>query len=129
MKELKGESDPRLLNNIPTLQSEPDMNIPAAKITKEHIKNFIKIHELQIEACELYLRSATNLLNEFQFNFDELAKAQDSTFAKQLLQEKYNQYQSDLLTRGEHFNYFSHNLITKIKQELADEYEEDDPLE
>ncbi|KAI7899305.1 P-loop containing nucleoside triphosphate hydrolase protein [Cokeromyces recurvatus] len=167
VKELKGESDPRLLNttttttnnvleesslfqkeqddpmllepeitisttitNDNTSQSTPTVHIPIhhlqppPKLTKRHINNFIHSHKIQVEAFEAYIRSSNELIAQFERDFEYLTRRDDER-SKQLLKEKFENYQQELSYKGSHVDYFLQNLKSKVKAELVDDDEED----
>jgi hypothetical protein len=145
VKELRGESDPRL--NMESMEEKEEPITPILsnaqkndeptrkdtmsrvsapplvhKITKRHIKKFIHDHKIQVEAVEAYLRSSIELVNDFEHDCEELNKY-NSTAADEILSEKYIHYKTELDYKGNRVNYFLDILKNKIKEELADEEE------
>ncbi|KAI9478025.1 MAG: P-loop containing nucleoside triphosphate hydrolase protein [Benjaminiella poitrasii] len=158
VKELKGESDPRLLNtqeessffhsdheeeDSPAIKTptsyngnedsldnvdmnQSPSNIPnnmqpsPPKLTKRHINNFIHSHKIQVEAFEAYIRGSNELITQFERDFEYLMNREDER-SKQLLKDKFENYQQELFYKGSHVDYFLQNLKDKVKAELVDE--------
>lgn len=142
MKELRGDSDPRI--NAEVMEQEEPITpivsthqneevaaitnqlpqpLPIQKITKSHIKKFVHAHKIQVEAVETYLRGSTELVNEFERDYEELSNYK-SAVADETLVEKYIDYKTELDYKGNRVTYFLDILKNKIKGELADEEEE-----
>ncbi|KAL0143677.1 P-loop containing nucleoside triphosphate hydrolase protein [Mucor lusitanicus] len=143
VKELRGESDPRLLSlhnthlqpstttvskSTTTIISKssrktyepPAPPAPAAQenahdsFNMGHVKDFIRHHRTQIEVMEAYLRGSTELLNHFEMNLKQ-SLSRDSMAAKRA------HYKNELIAKGDQALCCIDGLKAKIREELEDE--------
>lgn len=146
VKELRGESDPRLLslhsNHHDLRQLSPTVIVSKStitegvmmidsdnkhpppiqneyqKITLGHIRDFIHHHKIQVEALEEYLRGSTELLDGFELDFKRLISKR-SSFRN--IKSKYRRYKRGLDDQGDRVLLHLEDLKARIRQELEDE--------
>lgn len=159
VKELRGESDPRLSNNNdsepspspPPLSSSPSPEpqpsaptvleahvAPAAqpiqsikpihsvrevhveedeheKLDKNHIREFLHWHQVEVHGNELQLNEAKKLIEDFSLDLENANL--------DMIQYKYTKYKQTLEDLLHRKVCFIENLKNRIKKELVDEQE------
>ncbi|KAI8064972.1 P-loop containing nucleoside triphosphate hydrolase protein [Thamnidium elegans] len=110
VKELRGESDPRLFNS----QQE---QVEEQKLDKEHIQQFLHWHQVELQGNEMHLEEAKRLIDELTADLNQ------PTIDSDLLQQKYTKYKQNLQDLFNRKVCFIENLKNRIKKELVDEHE------
>jgi hypothetical protein len=123
IKEFKGESDIRLacsdaqdapeIESMDTQEDTTDENTALPQITKEHVKNFLNEHWIEIHESEEYLKIAKEMLHDIN-----LASMESDDFF-----EKYRDYLTKLYNLLEKKLFTIQFLQNKIKEELCSDDE------
>lgn len=123
IKEFKGESDTRLacsdaqdareIESMDTQEDTTDENTALPQITKEHVKNFLNEHWIEIHESEEYLKIAKEMLHDIN-----LASMDSDDFF-----EKYRDYLTKLYNLLEKKLFTIQFLQNKIKEELCSDDE------
>ncbi|KAG1151838.1 hypothetical protein G6F37_001627 [Rhizopus arrhizus] len=123
IKEFKGESDTRLacsdaqdapeIESMDTQEDTADENTALPQITKEHVKNFLNEHWIEIHESEEYLKIAKEMLHDINLT----SMDSDDFF------EKYRDYLTKLYSLLEKKLFTIQFLQNKIKEELCSDDE------
>ncbi|KAG1101366.1 hypothetical protein G6F42_017519 [Rhizopus arrhizus] len=141
VKELRGESDPRLLSLHTHLQPptiavskstttqtiisnqisqqslpppEPAKDDTYEKITIGHVKDFIHHHRIQVEAIEAYLRGSMELLKCLEVNIKK-------PLSRHSMESKRTKYRDELKAKNSQALHRLQDLKARIRDELEDE--------
>ncbi|KAL9550038.1 hypothetical protein PS6_005746 [Mucor atramentarius] len=141
VKELRGESDPRLLSLHTHLQPptiavskstttqtiisnqisqqslpppEPAKDDIYEKITIGHVKDFVHHHRIQVEAIEAYLRGSMELLKCLEMNLKK-------PLSRHSMKSKRAKYRDELKAKNSQALDRLQDLKARIREELEDE--------
>lgn len=123
VKELRGESDPRLSNDDEEeveadIEAEPDIEAEEKKtgLTKAHVAEFVHWHQVEVAGNEMQLQEDIKMMNDFEFDLETITDPD-------LLDKRIMEYKRNVQHLLDRKSCLIENLKNRIAKELVDEHE------